>query len=97
MAELMGRNQSTRSEDGTTIRNRIPVLRAEREMSRQDLAAAVGVNYQTIGYIERGEYNPSLELAFRIAETFGLPLEAVFSREPFAPLSDQLYGRNSPS
>jgi len=97
MAELMGRNQSTRSEDGTTIRNRIPVLRAEREMSRQDLAAAVGVNYQTIGYIERGEYNPSLELAFRIAETFGLPLEAVFSREPFAPLSDQLYGRSSPS
>ena len=92
----MSRNSSTRSDEGTTILNRIPVLRAERGMSRQDLAAQVGVNYQTIGYIERGEYNPSLELAFRIAEAFDLPLEAVFSRKPFAPLSEQLYRRQSP-
>jgi putative transcriptional regulator len=60
------------------------VLRAERNLSRQDLAAAVGVNYQTIGYLERGEFNPSLELALRTAEFFGLPVEAVFSRRPFA-------------
>ena len=93
----MSRQQATRSDDGETIHNRIPVLRAERGMSRHDLAERIGVNYQTIGYIERGEYNPSLELAFRIAEVFQLPIEAVFSRKPFAPLSQQLYGRQSAS
>jgi DNA-binding XRE family transcriptional regulator len=73
------------------IQNRITVLRAERGLSRQQLADALGINYQTVGYLERGDYNPSLELAFRIAEYFGLPLEAVFSRQPFAPMSSQLY------
>lgn len=62
-------------------------------MSRQALAEALEVNYQTIGYLERGEYNPSLELAFRISDLFGLPIEAVFSRAPFPPLSAMLYGR----
>jgi DNA-binding XRE family transcriptional regulator len=46
-----------------------------------------------VGYLERGEYNPSLELAFRIAEYFGLPLDAVFARAPFTPMSAALYGR----
>jgi putative transcriptional regulator len=73
------------------IQNRIAVLRAERGLSRQQLADALGINYQTVGYLERGAYNPSLELAFRIAEHFGLPLEAVFSRQRFAPMSSQLY------
>jgi putative transcriptional regulator len=73
--------------------NRLPVLRAERGLSRQDLADAVEVNYQTIGYLERGEYNPSLELALRIAELFGVPIEAIFAREPLAPMSVRLYGR----
>ena len=76
-----------------SIQNRIGVLRAERGLSRQQLADSVGINYQTVGYLERGDYNPSLELAFRIAEYFGLPLEAVFSRQPFAPMSSQLYGK----
>jgi DNA-binding XRE family transcriptional regulator len=62
-------------------------------MSRQELAEALGVNYQTVGYIERGEYNPSLELAFRVSECFGLPIEAIFSRHPFRPLSEEIYGR----
>lgn len=74
--------------------NRIPVLRAERGVSRQDLADAVGVNYQTIGFLERGDYGPSLKLAFAIAEFFKLPIEAIFSTEPFRPLSEQLYGAN---
>lgn len=78
--------------NGEQIYNRISVLRAERNLSRQELAQAIGVNYQTIGYLERGNYNPSLELAFRIAEYFGLPLEAVFSRKPFRPLSEEVYG-----
>jgi putative transcriptional regulator len=74
------------------LHNRITVLRAERGLSRQELADALGVNYQTIGYLERGEYNPSLDLALRLAEHFELPVEAVFSRHPFAPMSQQLYG-----
>jgi DNA-binding XRE family transcriptional regulator len=72
--------------------NRIAVLRAERGLTRQALAAALGINYQTVGYLERGEYNPSLELAFRIAEYVGLPIDAVFSRTPFPPMSTELYG-----
>jgi DNA-binding XRE family transcriptional regulator len=50
-----------------------------------------------VGYLERGEYNPSLELAFRISELFGLPIEAVFSRQPFKPMSEVLYGVRSTS
>jgi putative transcriptional regulator len=73
------------------LHNRLAVLRAERGLSRQELADALGVNYQTIGYLERSEYNPSLDLALRAAEYFGLPVEAVFSRLPFAPMSAQLY------
>ena len=71
--------------------NRLAVLRAERGISRQELADALGINYQTVGYIERLDYNPSLELAFRLSEFFRLPIEAIFSREPFAPLSDLVY------
>jgi putative transcriptional regulator len=73
------------------LHNRLAVLRAERGLSRQELADALSVNYQTIGYLERSEYNPSLELALRAAEYFGLPVEAIFSRRPFTPMSQQLY------
>jgi putative transcriptional regulator len=87
-------DQKTATADGQRpLFNRIAVLRAERLLSRQQLADAVGVNYQTIGYIERGEYNPSLELAFRFAEVFGLPIEAIFSRQRLRPLSEELYQR----
>jgi DNA-binding XRE family transcriptional regulator len=71
--------------------NRIAVLRSERSLSRQTLAQEVGVNPQTIGFLERGDYMPSLELAFKISRYFNLPLEAVFSPDPFRPLSEQLY------
>jgi putative transcriptional regulator len=74
-----------------SIWNRITVLRVERALSRQQLADALRINYQTVGYLERGDYNPSLELAFKISEFFGLPIEAIFSRQPFAPMSSQLY------
>lgn len=75
------------------IHHRLAVLRAERGLSRQDLAEALGVNYQTIGYLERGDYHPSLLLALRISDYFGLPVEAIFSLRPFAPLSDLVYRR----
>ncbi|HEY5380905.1 MAG TPA: helix-turn-helix transcriptional regulator [Acidobacteriaceae bacterium] len=73
------------------LHNRIAVLRSERRLSRADLAVAVGVNVQTIGFLERGDHSPSLELAFRIAGVFKLPIEAVFSPEPFRLLSEQVY------
>ncbi|MFC4945709.1 helix-turn-helix transcriptional regulator [Pseudonocardia sp. GCM10023141] len=68
-----------------------PVLRAERGMTRIQLAEAVDVNPQTIGALERGDHYPSLDLAFRICGVFGLPVEAVFGRTPFGRLSDQVY------
>lgn len=74
-----------------SIHNRIAVLRAERGLSRAKLAEGVSVNQQTIGFLERGGYVPSLELAFRISRFFRLPLEAVFSPDPFRPLSEQVY------
>lgn len=49
------------------------------------------VNPQTIGALERGDHYPSLDLAFRLCEVFGLPVEAVFSREEFTPMSAALY------
>ena len=73
--------------------NRIAVLRAERGISRQQLADAMDVNYQTIGFLERGDYSPSLKLALSLGEYFGLPVEAIFSKQPLQPLSQQVYGR----
>lgn len=72
--------------------SRLAVLRSERGLSRQDLADRVGIHFQTVGYLERGEYSPSLVLALRIAEVFDLPVDAVFSLSPFRPLSEQIYG-----
>jgi DNA-binding XRE family transcriptional regulator len=65
------------------IYNRIAMLRAERGISRRQLADALGVHYQTIGYLERGEYSPSLHLALQIAEYFEVPVELIFSTTPF--------------
>ncbi len=73
------------------VHNRLAVLRAERGLSRYQLAQQLGINYQTIGYIERGDYNPSLELALTIAALFQLPIEAIFSLTPMTPLSDEIF------
>ena len=73
--------------------NRVRVLRVERDMTRAQLAEMIGVNPQTIGALERGDHSPSLDLAFRICEVFGLPVEAVFSRTEFAPMSKELYAK----
>ena len=75
------------------IYNRIALLRQEREVSRKDLSEALGVNFQTIGYLERGEYNPSLDLAFKISAFFNLPIDFIFSTEPFKPMSEELNSR----
>lgn len=69
------------------IYSRISVLRADRGLSRKDLAAALDINYQTVGYLERGEYSPSLELALKMAEYFGVPVEFLFSLRPMDRIS----------
>jgi putative transcriptional regulator len=74
---------------GDSIFNRIAVLRAERGISRRQLAEALGVHYQTVGYLERGEYSPSLYLALRIAEYFEVPVEVVFSTTPFPRIGSE--------
>jgi DNA-binding XRE family transcriptional regulator len=70
-----------------SIYNRISVFRAESGLSRKALAEAVGVNPQTIGYLERGDYAPSVELALKIAEVFAVPIDALFSLKPFPRLA----------
>ncbi len=65
------------------IFNRIEELRSAKGLSRQQLADAVGVHYQTVGYLERGEYNPSLSLALKIANTLKTEVDEIFSLNPF--------------
>lgn len=63
--------------------NKIEEFRSAKNLSRQELADSVGVHYQTIGYLERGEYSPSLALALRIARVLDCEVTAVFSLEKF--------------
>ncbi|MFZ1477503.1 MAG: helix-turn-helix transcriptional regulator [Sphingorhabdus sp.] len=63
------------------MRNRLKVLRAERNWSQQDLADALAVSRQSVNAIETGKYDPSLPLAFRISDVFEMPIEAIFSRD----------------
>ena len=62
------------------MENRLRVLRAERSWSQQDLAEKLEVSRQSVNAIETGKYDPSLPLAFRIAELFSLPIEEIFLR-----------------
>lgn len=66
------------------MKNRLKVLRAERDWSQQDLAERLGVSRQSVNAIETGRYNPSLPLAFRIADVFALPIEEIFQRDEAA-------------
>ncbi|WP_428680113.1 helix-turn-helix transcriptional regulator [Sphingopyxis sp.] len=63
------------------MRNRLKVLRAERDWSQQDLAERLQVSRQSVNAIETGKYDPSLPLAFRIADLFGLPIEDIFLKD----------------
>jgi len=71
----MGRKPKAEEE---RVANRVEDLRSQSNLSRQELAEQVGVHYQTIGYIERGEYSPSLVLALRIASVLGASVEEIF-------------------
>lgn len=63
------------------MKNRLKILRAERDWNQQDLADALGVSRQSVNAIETGKYDPSLPLAFRISDLFALPIEAIFLRD----------------
>ena len=77
---LRGMGRKPKDQENRVI-NRIEELRLASGISRQDLADAVGVHSQTVGYIERGEYSPSLVLALQIAKVLGTPVENIFSLE----------------
>ena len=62
------------------MNNRLRVLRAERSWSQADLADRLGVSRQSVNAIETGKYDPSLPLAFRIADVFEMPIESIFLR-----------------
>ena len=63
------------------MKNRLKVLRAERDWSQADLAARLDVSRQSVNAIETGKYDPSLPLAFKIARLFEMPIEAIFRDE----------------
>ena len=63
------------------MRNRLPVLRAERGWSQAELASRLGVSRQTVNAIEKERYDPSLPLAFKIAEVFGTSIQQIFEPE----------------
>jgi putative transcriptional regulator len=63
------------------VKNKLKVLRAERNWSQADLAERIGVSRNSVNAIETGRYDPSLPLAFRIAELFEMPVEAIFLRD----------------
>jgi putative transcriptional regulator len=63
------------------VKNRLKVLRAERDWSQQDLAERLAVSRQSVNAIETGKYDPSLPLAFRIADLFGMAIEEIFQRD----------------
>jgi putative transcriptional regulator len=63
------------------VKNRLKVLRAERDWSQADLAARLEISRQSVNAIETGKYDPSLPLAFRIARLFRQPIESIFSDE----------------
>ena len=60
------------------MENRVETLRRARGLSQEEFARALGVSRQTVSAIERGKYNPSLELAFQLAEFFGMSIEEIF-------------------
>ncbi len=70
--------------------NRLKMLRAERNMSRKELAELTEIHPQTIGYLERQQFNPTIELALKLSKVLGVGLDAIFSAEPFGLLGDNI-------
>ena len=60
------------------MKNRLEALRKEKGVRQEDLAQTLGVSRQTVISLEKGKYNPSLALAFKLARVFGMPIEEIF-------------------
>ena len=71
------------------MKNRLKVLRAERNWSQGELAQRLEVSRQSVNAIETGKYDPSLPLAFKLARLFGAPIEAIFSDEMGEPVENR--------
>ncbi len=69
--------------------NRLTMLRVERGLSRKELAEMTDIHPQTIGYIERQQFNPTIELSLRLSKVLGVGLDAIFSSDPFDLLDDK--------
>ena len=78
-----------------TFFNRLKMLRVERDLSRKELADLTGIHPQTIGYIERKQFNPTIELALRLSASLGVGLDAIFSADPFELLDDKALRQDS--
>jgi len=78
------------------VHNRIALFRTERGLSRKELADLVALNPQTIGFLERGSYSPSVECALRLAKVFNVGVDDLFSLKPFPALSTQLSLQKNP-
>ena len=72
------------------VYNRILTFRVERGLSRKELAERIGVNPQTVGYLERGDYSPSVELALKLSEVFEVRVDRLFSLRPFPSLAQEI-------
>lgn len=79
MLQIMGRKPKAE----TPVFNRLEEVREEKRLSRTELAYGADVHYQTIGYIERGEFSPSLSLALTLAKILRTPVQDIFSLQPF--------------
>lgn len=81
--------RSTPIPDPVDFHNRVKTYRVDRGLSRRALADAVQVHPQTIGAIERGQFNPTIKIALRLSEVLGVGLDALFSRTPFSAKLEQ--------
>ncbi len=82
------------SDRKVAFHNRLKMLRVERDLSRNELAKLTDIHPQTIGYIERGQFNPTIELALKLSKVLGVGLDAIFSTQPFGLLDDKSLRRD---
>ena len=82
------------SDRKVAFHNRLKMLRVERDLSRNELAKLTDIHPQTIGYIERGQFNPTIELALKLSKVLGVGLDAIFSIQPFGLLDDKSLRRD---
>ena len=75
--------------------NRLKMLRVERDLSRKQLAELTDIHPQTVGYIERQQFNPTIELALRLSSVLGVGLDAIFSETPFELLDSDALQKTS--